>query len=67
LLLHAGSILTFLPLPKVTLPLLLTDITPEVSIGAPPPPVLLASTSSSILPTTWFHSWASKLSPVFLA
>jgi len=52
LLLHAGSTLTFLPLPKVTLPLLLTDITPEVSIGVPlPPPVLLASTSSSILLT----------------
>jgi hypothetical protein len=44
--------LTFLLLPKVTLPLSLTDIIPEVSIGAPPPPVLLASTSSSILLTT---------------
>jgi len=47
---------TFLVLPKVTFPLLLTDITPEESIGVPPPPAFSASTISSILLTTWFHS-----------
>jgi len=70
----------FLVLPKVTFPLALTERTPEVSIGvedSEPPlppcdepplfPLLEASTNSSILFTTEFHSWASRVSPVFLA
>jgi hypothetical protein len=45
--------LTFLLLPKVTLPLALTEIIPEESITcASPPPVLAASTNSSTLLTT---------------